>query len=87
MAKEIDDIEAFIAGWMKEQLEQEVDPGANFAAVGMDSLDAVRFTDDLAAFLGVEELPVSLILDHPTGRELASHLAALVHEDGELTAA
>jgi acyl carrier protein len=80
MTRETTDIEMFIANWMKEQLEQEVDSDANFAAVGMDSLDAIRFTDDLAAFIGVDELPISLILDHPTGRDLAKHLGELINE-------
>ena len=81
MTKQIGDIEAFIVTWMKEQLEQDVDLEANFAAIGIDSLDAVRFTDDLAAFLGVDELPVSLVLDHPTARELAKHLGSLAKEE------
>lgn len=81
MTKDITDIESFIRVWMKEQLEQDVEPGANFAAVGMDSLDAVQLTDELAQFIGVEELPVSLVLDHPTTRELAEHLAELALEE------
>jgi acyl carrier protein len=81
MAKHIAEIDSFIRTWMKEQLEQDVDSGANFAAVGMDSLDAVQLTDELAQFVGAEELPVSLILDHPTPRELAEHLASLELEE------
>jgi len=83
MTKDVRDIETFVVRWLKEQLEQDVDAEANFAALGMDSLDAVRFTDDLAEFIGVEEVPVSLILDHPTARELAGHLARLVVEETE----
>jgi acyl carrier protein len=75
MNKGIGDIEAFIVDWLKEQLEQVVDIQANFAAVGMDSIDAVQLTDDLAQFIGVEELPVSVILEHPTAADLARHLA------------
>ena len=83
MTKDVRDIETFVVRWLKEQLEQDVDSDANFAALGMDSLDAVRFTDELAEFIGVEEVPVSLILDHPTARELAGHLAGLVVEESE----
>jgi acyl carrier protein len=75
MSKPVEAIQAFIATWLKEQLEQEVEADANFAAIGMDSLDAVRLTDDLAAFIDVEEVPVSVILDHPTASALARHLA------------
>jgi acyl carrier protein len=75
MSKGIAELETFMVAWLREQLEQEVDADANFAAIGMDSLDAVRFTDELAEFIGVDELPVSLILDHPTTAELARHLA------------
>jgi acyl carrier protein len=80
MTRGIQDIETFIAAWLKEQLEQEVGSDANFAALGMDSLDAVRFTDELAEFIGFDELPVSLILDHPTGAELARYLVTLSSE-------
>jgi acyl carrier protein len=83
MTRDVKDIESFAVRWLKEQLEQDVDADANFAALGMDSLDAVRFTDDLAEFIGVEEVPVSLILDHPTARELAGHLAGHVGEATE----
>lgn len=67
----------FTLKWLAEQLEQEVSADANFAALGLDSLDAVRLTDDLAALIGVEELPVSLILDHPTANALGEHLVKL----------
>jgi acyl carrier protein len=83
MTKDVADIETFIAHWLKEQLEQEVGAEANFAALGMDSLDAVRLTDDLADFIGVEEVPVSLILDHPTGGELARYLAGVVSGESD----
>jgi acyl carrier protein len=75
MTRGIREIEGFIAAWIKEQLEQEVDAEANFAAIGMDSLDAVRFTDELAEFMGLDELPISLMLDHPTAAALARYLA------------
>lgn len=75
MTRDRQDIESFISNWLKEQLDQEVESHANFGAVGMDSLDAVQLIDDLALFLGVEELSISLILEHPTTAELATHLA------------
>jgi acyl carrier protein len=81
MTKDSSDIENYINAWLKEELEQEVDSEANFAALGMDSLDAVRLTDDLAEFMGIEELPVTLILDHPTTSELAAHLSRLRAQD------
>lgn len=80
MNKPVEAIQVFITTWLKEQLEQDVAADANFAAIGMDSLDAVRLTDDLATFIGVDEVPVSLILDHPTAGALARHLAELSSE-------
>jgi len=78
--KDRKDIESFISNWFKAQLEQDVELHANFGAVGMDSLDAVQLIDDLALFLDVEELPISLLLEHPTTAELATQLADLSAE-------
>jgi acyl carrier protein len=72
------DIATFITGWLSTQLGQPVQPEANFGALGMDSLDAVALTDALADRLGVDELPVSLVLDYPSALVLAQHLGELV---------
>ena len=78
------DIETFVVAWLKEELEQDVDCQDDFATVGIDSLDAVRLTDDLADFIGVEELPVSLILDHPTTAKLAEHISSITQNTPSL---
>jgi acyl carrier protein len=80
MTSDNQDIETFISDWLKDHLEQDVELDANFGAIGMDSLDAVQLIDDLAQFVGVDELPISLILEHPTTAELAKHVANLSAE-------
>jgi acyl carrier protein len=64
----------FITGWLGGQLGQPVLAEANFGAIGMDSLDAVGLIDALADKLGLDELPVSLVLDHPSAAALAAYL-------------
>lgn len=64
-------------GWLEEQLGQSVNAEAEFAGLGIDSLDAVRLTDALAAQLGIDELPVALMLEHPSIPSLSGHLATL----------
>lgn len=70
-----EEILSFTTAWLSGQLGQPVLPDANFGAIGMDSLDAVSLTDALADKLEVDELPVSIVLDYPTARALAHHLA------------
>lgn len=65
----------FIRQWLAQQLGHAASDMANFAALGLDSLDAVELTDALAAEFGLGELPVSIILDHPSATELAQALA------------
>lgn len=77
MARDAKQISDFIVQWLTEQLGQQVGPDAEFTALGLDSLDAVRMTDALAAKLGIDELPVSLVLEHPSVSALAGHLATL----------
>ena len=70
-------IEEFVTRWLSEQLGQNVSPEGNFGALGMDSLDAVELTDALADLLQVEQVDVSLVLDHPTPARLAEHLSQI----------
>ena len=70
------ELRGFIVNWLSSQLGHSVKPEANFGALGLDSLDAVELTDALAEKLGVDELPISLILDHASPVALAEHLAA-----------
>lgn len=51
----------------------EVEPGADFSELGMDSLAAVEIRDALQSTLGVS-LPLSALYDHPTARQLATFL-------------
>lgn len=77
MSHNSQEILAFITNWLAEQLGQtEVGADANFATLGLDSLDAVELTDALASHLGIEELPVSVILDFPSASALATELAS-----------
>ncbi|MCA9796973.1 MAG: acyl carrier protein [Candidatus Eremiobacteraeota bacterium] len=69
-------LRTFIVDWLTEQLGHTVAPEANFGALGMDSIDAVELTDALAEKLGWDDLPVSMILDHPSPRQLADQLAS-----------
>jgi hypothetical protein len=71
-------IEMFIADWMKEQLKQEVDSESNLAALGVGSVHAAPFMNDLAEFVGMKEVPVRLLLEHPTAGGLARHLAMVI---------
>lgn len=73
-----EEILSFITTWLGGQLGQPVLPDANFGAIGMDSLDAVSLTDALADKLGVDELPVAMVLDYPTARALSHHLVDTV---------
>lgn len=65
----------FTTSWLSQQLGTTVLPEANFGAIGMDSLDAVALTDALADRLGIDELPVSIVLDHPSPQSLSEWLA------------
>ncbi len=69
------EIEAVIVDWIDRQLDTRCSPESNFGALGLDSLDAVELTEVLAEHLGLEEVPVNWILDHPTPRSLALRLA------------
>jgi acyl carrier protein len=71
-----DDLSKFIAGFLSEQLDRSIGTDAVFAQLGLDSLDFVRLTDALAERMGIDELPVSLVLEHPTITALATHLSA-----------
>lgn len=81
MSRSKEKIEEFVKTWLSRQLGQSVSAEANFGALGMDSLDAVELTDALADELGVEQVDVSLILDHPTPARLAEYLSGQSSEN------
>ncbi|QSQ14523.1 non-ribosomal peptide synthetase [Myxococcus landrumensis] len=54
---------------------EEWDAGAHFSEYGLDSLAVGRVTRALETFFG--PLPQTLMLDHPTPRDLGRHLSSL----------
>ncbi|CAM5711780.1 hypothetical protein SCALM49S_00309 [Streptomyces californicus] len=56
-----------------------IDPEANFFSLGGNSLLAVRVAGRLSHALG-QRIPATAVLNHPTARGLARHLAELVSE-------
>lgn len=58
-----------------------VDVDAELASLGLSSIQAFTLTGDLAEWLE-QELPTTLMWEHPTIRRLAAHLAACGAEVG-----
>jgi acyl carrier protein len=69
------EIVTFIVRWLSSHLQREIGPEDAFGPLGLDSMELVQFTDALAEHLSVDELPIHLVFDHPSARELAAHLA------------
>lgn len=57
----------------------EIDPQREFSAAGLDSIGNLELSRHLAAATGLR-LPATLVFDHPTPAELASHLRRLLQE-------
>jgi acyl carrier protein len=67
--------------WLVSRLAQQLKVGPDvidvsqpFARYGLDSVEAVSLSADLAAWLG-RTLPATLAWDYPTIKALSSHLA------------
>ncbi|MFI1358053.1 type I polyketide synthase [Streptomyces sp. NPDC020898] len=63
----------------------DVPADASFDDIGFDSLAAIELSIALAEATGLE-VPASLVLEHPTPKELADHLAAALADGGEAPA-
>lgn len=75
------DVESKIRSMLMDVLandDEEVDPDADFADAGMDSLNAVNFRNDLSASFDVP-LGATVLFDYPSINKMASH----VHEELE----
>lgn len=72
-------IEALILGHLARMRGRQpgaIDPLRPFNELGVDSLDAITLTGDLERDLGLAIDPAG-ILDHPTPRAFAIHLAGI----------
>jgi acetyltransferase-like isoleucine patch superfamily enzyme/acyl carrier protein len=70
-------IREWCAGFLADELKvppSQIDPGAKFKRLGIDSTTAIIFSVDLGEWLGLE-LPSDIMFEHPTINDLARHLA------------
>jgi len=82
-------IEQWVLGWIAVRLDvsvESLEPTLELVASGLDSVDALTLTHELAQGLNRELLP-DLIWDYPTVHQLAAHLAQPITEAVESDAA
>jgi acyl carrier protein len=79
--EQLESAEAEIRAWciryLAETLEvppAEIDPGATFARLGLDSASAIFFLTAIEDWLGID-LSAELVFEYRTVAELARHLA------------
>ena len=73
----VESIEAWLAKWLADELQIEVDaidPRKSLVQYGLDSVTAVRLTSDLEDLLG-RQLSLTLAWDYPSIKALGQHLA------------
>lgn len=78
----VESIETWLAKWIADELGIEfdaIDTGKSFVQYGLDSVTALRLTDELEVWLGCQ-LSLTLAWDYPSIKALAQHLAK--HNDG-----
>jgi acyl transferase domain-containing protein/acyl-CoA synthetase (AMP-forming)/AMP-acid ligase II/acyl carrier protein len=84
-----DAIEQWILDWLAERLAvapSQLDAHTPFAALGLDSLSAVRLSGELEEWLGLRLSP-TLAFEYPTPKTLASFLASEPRPIGSRAAA
>ena len=70
----------FMLGWLGQQLQHPVAADAELASLGLDSIDMVRLADAVAEHLGMDDLPVAVLLDHASVGAAAAHVAKLKNQ-------
>ena len=75
--RNVADISSFLTSWLSQTLGRPIEATATFSAIGLDSFEAVRLIDVVAARLGQELNPI-IVIDYPSIDSLAEHVATLV---------
>ena len=73
----LESIETWLVKWAADELAMDcnsIDTRKSFVQYGLDSVTAIRLTDDLEVWLG-QQLSPTLAWDYPSIKVLAQHLA------------
>lgn len=77
-----------IAGWLANRIATEmkvapetIPPDETFYNIGLNSLNTLIISGELAEYLGLEEFNPSMFWDYPTIEKLAGHLSELAQTE------